>query len=68
MKTKEEVAAYMRDYRAKHREWLRTLQSLWQKKNGEERRRRYRNRYATDPAFRRAELERRSKYRKAVQA
>ena len=68
MKTKEEISAYMREYRAKHREWLTTLQTLWQQKNGEERRRRYRERYATDPAFRNAELERRRKYRKAVQA
>ena len=70
MKTKEEKAAYMREYRAKNREWLRTLYSLWQQKNGAERRRRYRKRYATDPDFRRAELERRRKYRqnKAVKA
>ena len=64
MKTKEETAAYMRAFRAKHREWLRTLQTLWQQKNGAERRRRYRERYAKDPDFRRAELERRRKYRR----
>ena len=62
--TTEERAAYMREYRAKHREWMRTLYSLWYQKNGGERKRRYRARYAEDPAFRRAELERRSKYRK----
>lgn len=61
--TKEYRAAYMKKYQAEHREWLRTLQTLWQQKNGEERRRRYRKRYATDPEFRRTELERRQKYR-----
>ena len=61
--TKEYRAAYMKKYQAKHREWLRTLQTLWQQKNGEERRRRYRKRYASDPEFHRTELERRQKYR-----
>ena len=61
--TKEYRAAYMKEYQAKNREWLRTLQTLWKQKNGAEKNRRYRKRYATDPEFRRAELERRRKYR-----
>jgi len=61
--TREKRAEYMRKYRADNREWLRTLQTLWQQKNGEERNRRYRKRYATDPEFRRAELDRRRRNR-----
>jgi len=61
--TREERAEYMRKYRAANRDWLKTLQTLWYQKNGEERKRRYRKRYATDPDFRRAELDRRRKYR-----
>lgn len=62
--TPEEKAAYMREYRAKHREWMRTLYSLWYQKNGGERKRRYRAHYAVDPDFRRSELARRKKNRK----
>lgn len=40
MWTAEHRAAYMREYRAKHREWLRTLYALWYRKNGPERNRR----------------------------
>lgn len=62
--TPEEKAAYMREYRAKHREWMRTLYSLWYRENGEERKRRYRARYEADPEFRSAELGRRKKNRR----
>lgn len=62
--TTEERAAYMREYRAKHREWMRTLYSLWYRENGDGRKRRYRAHYAADPDFRRAELARRKKNRK----
>lgn len=40
MWTAEQRAAYMREYRAKHRGWLRTLYALWYRKNGPERNRR----------------------------
>jgi len=62
--TAEERAAYMKRYRAENREWLQTCYSLWVQKNGPEQNRRYRKRYATDPEFRRAELERRRRNRR----
>ncbi len=42
MKTKEETAADMREYRRRNREWLRTLYKRWYMQNGPERNRRRR--------------------------
>lgn len=63
--TKEYRAAYMREYREKHREWLRTTQSLWYGKYSEDICRRRRKRYHNDAAYRERILAQQRAYRKA---
>lgn len=48
--TKEERAAYMREYRKKNRDWIRVTFALWYQKNGAERNRRRRQRYRAHAA------------------
>lgn len=58
MKTKQEIAAYMRTYRAKHHEKLIDYHIDWWIDNGEEINRRRRKRYANDPVWREKERQR----------
>lgn len=52
MWTKEKRAEYMREYRAKHRDWIKVTERLWREKYREDINRRARHRYATDAAYR----------------
>ena len=52
MWTAEHRAAYMREYRAKHRNWIKVTERLWREKYREDINRRARRRYATDPEYR----------------
>lgn len=63
--TKEYRAAYMREYRKKHREWLRTLHNLWYDKYSEDICRRRKKRYHTDAAYRERMLAQQRAHRKA---
>ena len=62
MKTKEQTAAYMREYLAKHREKLIAYGRSWYAAMGEEINRRRRKRYATDAEFRESERNRKREY------
>ena len=62
MKTKEEIAAYMREYRAKHRKRLIEYGRAWYAAMGEEINRRRRKRYATDAEYRERERNRKREY------
>ena len=44
--TKDKRAAYMREYRAKNREWMRVTWQLWYQANRDARNRRRRKAYA----------------------
>lgn len=52
MWTAEHRAAYMREYRAKHRAGIKAMERLWREKYREDINRRARRRYATDPEYR----------------
>lgn len=52
MWTAEHRAAYMREYRAKHRAGIKAMERLWREKYREDINRRARHRYATDPEYR----------------
>ena len=52
MWTAEHRAAYMREYRAKHRAGIKAMERLWREKYREDINRRARTRYATDPEYR----------------
>lgn len=62
MRTKDELAAYMREYRAKHRKHLIEYSRAWYAAMGEEINRRRRKRYATDAEFREHERNRKREY------
>ena len=52
MWTAEHRAAYMREYRAKHSEWIKVTNRLWREKYREDINRRARARYRNDSAYR----------------
>ena len=52
MWTAEHRAAYMREYRAKHRAGIKAMERLWREKYREDINRRARRRYAADPEYR----------------
>ena len=52
MWTAEHRAAYMREYRAKHRDGIRAMERAWRDRYREDINRRQRKRYATDPEYR----------------
>ena len=52
MWTAEHRAAYIREYRAKHRAGIKAMERLWREKYREDINRRARMRYATDPEYR----------------
>ena len=58
MWTAEHRAAYMREYRAKHREGILAMERAWKDKYREDINRRDRKRYATDPEYRARRLAR----------
>jgi hypothetical protein len=62
MRTKEQKAAYAREYRAKHREHLIQYHREWYARMGKEINRRLRKRRETDPDWREHECQRHREY------
>lgn len=62
MKTKEEISEYMREYRAKHRDYLIAYKREWYARMGDMINARRRKKYALDEAYWKSELERKRKY------
>lgn len=56
--TAEHRAAYMREYRAKNRAWIKLTGKLWREKYRDDINRRARKRYHEDAAYRARQLER----------
>lgn len=50
--TKEQRAAYMREYRAKNREGIKIMEQAWRERYQDDINRRARKRYANDPEYR----------------
>lgn len=63
MKTKEERIAYMKEYRQKNSEAIKTYQKRWYTKNADRINRARKEKYHADPVFREYELKRHRKYK-----
>jgi len=63
--TKEQRAAYMREYRAEHKDWMNVTAALWREKYREDINRRARKRYQSDPEYRARLLARQKAARQA---
>lgn len=61
MKTKEEIATYMREYRRKNLDRIRRYQRLWWYANADRVNAKRRARYYLDPEFRKYDIERHKK-------
>ena len=70
MWTAEKQAAYMREYRAKHREGIKAMERAWKDKYRDDINRRARKRYHEDAEYRERVLERQraARQRRQVQA
>lgn len=61
--TREELSAYMKEYRKKHLSRIRHTRKEWWKKNSERINYERRVRYYTDPEFRQWDIERHIKHK-----
>lgn len=61
MKTKEEIAAYQKEYQRKNKAYLKWYKKMYYEKNREAILARRRAKYALDPEYRKYEIERHRK-------